>query len=110
MERCGRLAPAVCRRPGAASQYKAALAACLLLPPDRGRRRGRSGRGRVRRPMQMSGADGQLCFPMSLRNSSAPSLNSSLQTLYFPQNSSSQALGELAGWLGELHMQQQPLF
>lgn len=79
------------------------------LPAGRGRRRGRSGRGRARRAMQMSGGDGQLRFPMSLRNSSAPSLNSSLQTLYFPQNTGSQALGELAGSRGELHMQQ-PLF
>lgn len=78
--------------------YKACLRCFLAcLPAGRGRRRGRSGRGRARRSMQMSGGDGQLCFPMSLRNSSAPSLNSSLQTLYFPQNTGSQALGELAG-------------
>lgn len=79
--------------------YKACLR-CLpaCLPAGRGRRRGRSGRGRARRAMQMSGGDRQLCFPMSLRNSGAPSLNSSLQTLYFPQNTGSQALGELAGW------------
>lgn len=93
--------------------YKACLRrlpACLrCLPAGRGRRRGRSGRGRACRAMQMSDGDGQLCFPMSLRKSSAPSLNSSLQTLYFPQNTGSQALGELAGWLGELHMQN-PLF
>lgn len=89
--------------------FPACLFPAFSLPAARGRRRGRSGRGRARRSMQMSGGDGQLRFPMSLRNSSAPSLNSSLQTLYFPQNTGSQALGELAAWLGELHMQQ-PLF
>lgn len=84
-----------------------ACAVCLpCLPAGRGRRRsrgrGRSGRGRARRAMQMSGGDGQLCFPMSLRNSSAASLNSSLQTLYFPQNTGSQALGELAVWANSI--------
>lgn len=112
-----RLASAACLQPKRLPCItKPAFPACLpCLPAGRGRRRrrsrgrGRSGRGRARRAMQMSGGDGQLCFPMSLRNSSAASLNSSLQTLYFPQNTGSQALGELAGWLGELHMQQ-PLF
>lgn len=113
-EQYRRLASAVCLQPGRlACITKPAFAAFspACLPPGRGRRRrrGRSGRGRARRAMQMSGGDGQLCFPMSLRNSSVPSLNSSLQTLYFPQNTGSQALGELAGWLGELHIQQ-PLF